>query len=327
MKRLGALGFKPGLLKMIVFPDWWGPECQDDPAAVAELEFRVSRFLGSSVWPNAKIVSLASLPGVRSARLRHAASTTTPKLMPAVLTALRVARAAVDAWSDPKPMRQVPSDPLALRGSILGFRGLVDLEAVVNWLWDAGIPVLTLQGLPAPKFQAMACLVSGRPVILLGHHVDAPSRLLFSVAHEVGHVSRGDCSAEGPVVDGEDDYCRPEDQEEEDAANAFAFRLLGGAESVPAPGAREPKELADEAGRTGRKLSIDPGYLIQVWARDIGDYSLAQRALTALWADRGGLDWITAKQRDEIDAGDAPETDRALLRLLSVVEPRPSCGR
>ena len=324
---MGALGFRQGLLKEIVFPDWWSPECEDDPAAVAELEFRVARFLGSSAGRDWGMVHLASLPGVQSARLRHTLSTTAPKLMPAVLTSLRVARAAVDAWSAPRPVRNVPTDPLVLRESILGLGALVDLDAVVTWLWDAGIPVLALQDLPTPKFQAMACILGGRPVVLLGHRVDAPSRLLFSVAHELGHVSRGDCSAEGPVIDGEDDFCRPEDQAEEDAANTFAFRLLGGAETVPAPGAREPKDLADEAGRIGRQLRIDPGHLLQVWSKVTGDYATMQRALSALWADRGGLALIAGKQQSEIDSGAAPETDRSLLRLLSSADARPACGR
>ncbi len=327
MKRLSALGFKKGLLREIVFPDWWSPECEGDPAAVAELEFRVARFLGSSAGSVSEVVHLASLPGVQSARLRHTLSTTAPKLMPAVLTSLRVARAALDAWSAPRPLRDVPADPLFLRKLILDLGTLVDLDAVVTWLWDAGIPVLALQDLPAPKFQAMACILGGRPVVLLGHRVDVPSRLLFSVAHELGHISRGDCSAEGPVIDGEDDYCRPEDQAEEDAANAFALRLLGGAESVPIPSAREPKDLADEAGRIGRQLRIDPGHLLQVWSKATGDYATTQRALNALWADSGGLTLIAGRQRREIDSDAAPETDRSLLRLLSPAEPHPECGR
>ena len=49
MRRLARTGFKAEFVRQAILPDWWNASCEDDPALLTDLGFRVARFLGESV--------------------------------------------------------------------------------------------------------------------------------------------------------------------------------------------------------------------------------------------------------------------------------------
>lgn len=314
MRRLSAAGFKPQFTETALLPDWWEPSCADDASLMPDLEIRVARFLGASLDvvrdPDAKL----SAPRYAGAQLRRVRDLARDRLASAIHAALQIAGAVVRNMTD-IVLRVPPTDPLAWRRQIMRKGAILQLGDVLADLWARGIPVIQVATLPTPGFQGLVAFVEHRPVVIIGHDLDEPSRLAFVIAHEVAHVVLGDCSAEHAVV--EEDEIVADDTEIEHQADNYARALL--TENVEAPHLHpfDFKDLALKALEQEKKLGIDASSIIWSWARSTGDYQLATMATKALYRDKGGKRLMRQHFDEHVNAIDAPDSDRALLRCLN----------
>ena len=76
-------------------------------------------------------------------------------------------------------------------------------------------------------------MVENRPVVVLGHRHDEPGRVAFRISHEAGHIAKGDCTPDAPVVDEDEEI--PSDDEMEELADQYAVRALMGEAAIPEP--------------------------------------------------------------------------------------------
>jgi hypothetical protein len=192
------------------------------------------------------------------------------------------------------------------------------LGDVLRDLWARGIPVIPLDVLPAPSFQGMACIVEGRPAIVIGYKHDEPGRVAFLIAHEAAHIAAGDCAPGQPVVDEEDEIT--DDADIESRADAYATRvLIGGAEvpDVNTSASRDFKNLARQASTIERESGADASTIIFAWARRTGDYATATMAVKALYRNVGARRQLREHFAQQVNVEDAGETDRALLLLCA----------
>ena len=181
-----------------------------------------------------------------------------------------------------------PSDGLAWRQEIQGFGGSVDLDAILKDLWTRGIPVVPTHLLPAPSFQGLAAVVEGRPVVVLGHRHDEPGRAAFRISHEAGHIAKGDCTPDAPVVDKDEEILS--DDAMEKLADEYAIRVLVGKDTIPELGAgtvHNFRDLANRATTVEKETGVDAGAVIFSWARTTGDYATATMATKALYLSTG----------------------------------------
>ena len=188
------------------------------------------------------------------------------------------------------------------------------LDDLLGDLWRRGIPVVPLDVLPTPSFQGLACIVEDHPVILLGHKHDEPGRVAFFVAHEAGHIARGDCLPDRPVVDEEDLIV--DETTMEQAADRYATEVLVGEASVPPLEGNDFKELATRAADLERQTGADASILLFAWAAKTGDYAAATMAVKALYRGSGARQTLRAYFDRHVDLDSASETDRALLRCV-----------
>lgn len=318
MRRLSRAGFARGFVQRAILPDWWDDECEREPALVRDVYFRVARFLDQ---PLSAIEGADALrvPPYPNARLRRVRDIDADKLAAAIHAGMAIAAAVVRSLRN-APEVSLPSSASTWAQAILQDERHVTLHAMVSDLWRRGIPVVHLEELPSPRFQALACITDGRPVILLGHHHDEPARLAVHLAHEVGHVVRGDCEAGAPVVD-EDDL--PDASEIEKEAEAFGWTALGAGEPVPElTRTTDPLALARNAVALEKAGAIDAGVLIRLHANRSRDFQLAQLALKALYRNHGGLRTLREQFDRWVDVETASETDRALLDCISLAPGR-----
>ena len=176
-----------------------------------------------------------------------------------------------------------------------------------------------MEMLPSPAFQGLAWVAGHRPVIVLGHAFDEPARLAFIVAHEVGHIVNGDCTADAPVVDEDEEVS--DDHEIETRADGYAIGLLTAGAPLPGLDAADFKELATKAANIEKGHGVDAAAVIWSWARRTGDYALATMAARALYRTKGGARVLRAAFDENVDVEAASETDRALLRCVAA-DPR-----
>jgi hypothetical protein len=313
---MSRAGFKKEFVSSAILPDWWDEEsCANDPSLFQDIEIRVARFLGLPLAAVTDAGVALTLPAYPQAQLRHVRDVDRGRLGPTIHAAIRIAAAIVRSLRVPLPRISVPpADGLAWRGQIQRGDATVTLNAIAADLWMRGIPVVPLDVLPVPSFQGVACIVEGRPVVLLGHKYDEPGRVAFLVAHEAGHVAAGDCAPDQPVVDEEEEIS--DDADIERRADQFARRVLIGSDSVPAIDGADFKALASRAETIERETGAEASAVIFAWARHTGDYAKATMAVKALYRGTGARRQLRQLFDRHVDLVAATESDRALLRCV-----------
>ncbi|MDA1348448.1 MAG: ImmA/IrrE family metallo-endopeptidase [Chloroflexi bacterium] len=188
------------------------------------------------------------------------------------------------------------------------------LQDVLGDLWLHGIPVVPIDLLPAPSFQGIACIVEGRPVILVSHKYDEPSRIAFLVTHEAGHIAAGHCRADQPVIDEEDDIM--DDNQIELIADRYAAHVLVGDHPMPQIEGQNFRNLARNASQLEDETGIDAGMIVFAWASRTGDYARASMAVKALYRASGARRQLSQHFSRYVDMDTTAETDQALLRCV-----------
>ncbi len=316
MRRLARSGFKKEFVRRAILPDWWDDACTQNPDLLPDIELRVARFLGlplSVVRDPATAIVSPAYPG---AQLRRVRDLDRDRMTPAIHSAMRIAAAVVRSMRDPTGAVAVPPpDGLAWREEIGRSSGnAITLADIVDDLWRRGIPVVPLDTLPAPSFQGMACIVAGRPVILMGHKHDQPGRIAFILTHEAGHIAAGDCTPDHPVVDEEDEVS--DDAEMESRADSYATRVLIGDSEIPKVDGANFKELASSAYELERTGGANASMILFAWASRTRDYATAVMAVKALYRGSGARRQLRRQFDLHVDLDAASESDRALLHCV-----------
>ncbi|WP_420442280.1 hypothetical protein [Candidatus Palauibacter sp.] len=295
----------------------------NEPELLAEIEIRIGRFLAVPLSTVSDPETTLEPLGYPEARLRCVRDIGRDRLAPAIHAAMRIAGAVVRNLKQPVPAPACPpSDGLAWRKDIRGFDGSSVLDAIVEDLWTRGIPVVPAHVLPTPGFQGLAAVVEDRPVVVLGHRHDEPGRVAFRIAHEAGHIARGDCTAEAPVVDEDEEILQ--DDEMEELADQYAIRALVGEAAIPELGPKALgnfRDLATQAAVAARETGVDAGSIIFSWARTTGDYATATRATKALYLATGATRSLRQYFHRFVDVEGASLSDRELMRVIAPGSP------
>lgn len=269
-EEVSSVGLREDAVRKLLSP-WWNSAEEAESKMISARVLVTTRFgmaldnhgrLCHGVLPEArfKTISGTSASDVTAAR---AVATAVARL---------VAKAIPNEWKGSLP------DVARLREQIIdrNTRKWVDFESLAGAAWDLGIPIIFLPQPPVlgKKMDGMATFVDGRPVIVLCRNQKFSDRMLFVLAHELGHVARRHLpESDGAAVldervrelsDGVDlatesspDLCEAE-------ADAFAQNLLvadGMTLTIqdtilPAP------TLASEAIAFGEEHGISPGHVV-----------------------------------------------------------------
>ncbi len=311
MRRLSHAGFTSDFVSTAILPDWWADDCGKDPSLLADIELRVARFLQTPI-SSVRDPQIDLTPPIHAGvQLRRVRDIRRDRLAPAIHSALQVARAVVRSLREPLPVRVPPADAAAWRNELTHTGATLRLKDLLDDCWQRGIPVVPIDLLPSPKFQAMACFVEGHPVVVLGHKHDEPGRVAFLVGHEVGHIAAGDCLPERPVVDEEE--VTLDDADIERRADAYATQLLVGDAALPATASESPMVLAAMAAKIEQETGADAGTVIWAWARSTGNYLNAVTAIKALYRAKGAQRLLQDHFLRFVDLASASESDHALL--------------
>lgn len=317
LQRLTKAGFSKDFIYTAILPDWWDDTCADEPELVRDFEFRVARFLGGQLADVSDSSAPLSPLVYPNAQLRRVRDISRDRLAAAIHVGIQIASATVRNLRGAFSQQELPVDGLAWREQIIRPGASLQLSDILHDLWTRGIPVIPIEMLPAPSFQGMACIVEGRPAIVIGYKHDEPGRVAFLIAHEAAHIAAGDCAPGQPVVDEEDEITDEADIERR--ADAYATHVLVGGAAVPdvTTSARDFKDLARQASTIERTNGADASAVIFAWARKTGDYATATMAVKALYRNVGARRQLRDLFSQRVDIAEASETDRALLLLCA----------
>ena len=318
IRRLQQAGFGRDFVSGAILPDWWDSSCLNQPELLPEIEIRAGRFLAVPLSTVSDPESTLEPQGYPGARLRCVRDIHRDRLAPAIHAAMRIAGAVVRNLKEPVPVPTCPpSDGLAWRQEIARFDGSLGLDAILDDLWTRGIPVIQAHLLPTPSFQGLAAVVEDRPVVVLGHRHDEPARVAFRIAHEVGHIAKGDCAPDAPVIDEDEEIL--EDSEMEEVADQYAIRVLAGDATIPEPASSALasfRDFAKQASNVAWETGVDAGAIIFSWVRTTGDYAMATRATKALYLATGATRILWQHFNRFVDVEGASLSDQELMRVI-----------
>ena len=263
VKRLRTCGITATQL----LPSWWDPSMLKSEAAdalVQEVLGDLAAMTGvSSVAlfePHADLI----LPAVPGAYFRKTAAQTRP--LPQLSVAREFAGYATRALRDLE--RTAESVTAAEFHATLHGAGADSLPRLLDACWKHGIPVLPLAKIGKQGFKGVALRYGSAPAIVLSGEETSPGELLFTIAHELGHVMldhvANDAAIVDELLDGSDT------DEREVAADEFGVEVLQGKrheapERVLQGGIAE---MVRTAGVVAGKDGIHAGHLARSWFRE-----------------------------------------------------------
>ena len=311
-KRLGAVGFPKAFVQGTVLPDWWdeamGRTQAGYESTVGLLATRLGLTHASLRDPKATLAFRDDAPVC----FKLKDGTTTETVSASQSFAVQLARLALKGV----PPRLLPDRTAGeVREEVLGSdRPWIDLEALLDWCWDAGVPVLHIdcRRIGGQTMDAMAVRVEGRHAVVLSRRERSPAKLLFHLAHELGHVQLGHLDADGVIAD-EDISSRADPTHrdvQEEEANAFAVTLLtGNPKTVFKLGAlSRAATLAKNAQEKGVASGVLPASVVLLNTQylkekkpHINPWPRVSGALKILEPDVDGPSQVNAALRDRLD--------------------------
>ncbi len=324
-RRLSRVGLTRQFVRSTALPGWWDDEIADSPSGYAEGLLLLSRHLGLELATLQDESASLALRHFGPCKFKRTTNVTDDELALARAMATRAAQLAGAAMT--KAMKTLPACAAEVRQQILD-RGKpwVSLDALVDYCWSVGVPVLHLSRFPPKikKMHGLAAKVNGRPVIVLSRNQKHTAWLLFILAHELGHIVKGHISDNGVLLDERVEEDNDLDAEEAEA-NAFAIELLTGKPRCrfQAVG-RWPsaEELAQDARSIGGQNRIDPGHIVLNYGHAMGKdfFAVANAALNLLEPKADAVGLICSYMAARLDWSNLPEDSCEFLMRITRAE-------
>ncbi|MRK01962.1 ImmA/IrrE family metallo-endopeptidase [Aeromicrobium sp. S22] len=318
--KLRQLGLSQDVVNA-AWPNWWSDEAASSLSATAELSYTVARRLGLS--PSSLIEDQPRFVWHDVAKFKNLEQTLSENDIAAITSFGQVVGRATIKATVAEPVHV--SSAAELRRAILAGSETVNLASLVTMCWAFGIPVAQLKKFPlsAKRMHAMSVSHQGTFAILLGHESTSPSRVAFTLAHELGHIVLNHLNDGPAVIDMEGLDTEALEDSEEQAANEFALTLLTGQPDFEVFGvpSASPRELAREAGRLGDELRIDPGAVVLGYGRSSGSWDVVALALRALGQGRTQVSTeLNALAESQLDWERLSQESSQYLRLILGLE-------
>lgn len=327
--RLEDAGFASDFVRTCL-PDWWDEQAEDSESSWLQMQLGLAQRL--SLDPLSLIDERLPLrlSSAGSPKFKHLKLTEAQQLA-ANGFSKGLARLLLAAY---KPLEfELPSTASELRATLLRAAGgdWIDLGTLLMVCSAGGIPVAHLTAFPAgiKGMAAMATSIGDRAAIFTARKPIHAAQVGFYVAHELGHivlghVRNGQAIVEALTLDPNETDDGVEVDDEERAADRFAFELLTGNPEFRVGGTLDRgtgRELAKVATEAGRQHRIDPGLLTLCYGKESGRWPVAVTALKLLQDSKAPpvVSQINLGLRSQLDPDLLTSQDTAYLDAVAAV--------
>jgi hypothetical protein len=315
--RLEQAGLDRKFIRETLLPDWWDDAIAEHPTGYAEARLRIARALGLSLRQLDSEDPLGEMLDETRLRCKTRRGMELDSIRWTIALAKRAAELATRAT--PKPYEPIPESASQIRDAILQQHPWVSLGNLLAYCWQHGIPVIPLRAKPrkSKRMDGLIVRVGERPVIVLACGYRYSARLLFIVAHELGHWVRGHLSDQSILA--EESIAREGESHEEAEANWFAVELLTGKpdKAYWAPRSLTASQLAEGARMAGRRDKVDPGVVALNYAWNQGTWEVGMGALKILEPEPKGMLLLQQRMLESLEWSRLHEEDAQLLLRLT----------
>jgi Zn-dependent peptidase ImmA (M78 family) len=316
--RLEDAGISESYVRAYVLPEWWRDEIAESSTGFLEAIGYIAKHLG--VEPSVLRDEEASLSAqsVAGARFKLRADVDADDVTWAQSVAVRAGEMAAYAIDAPFQLSSETSAS-SIRNHILetGARW-VDLEHLLSFCWDSGLPVLHVPEVPGNKMDGMVVGAEDRPVIVLSKDHSQKAWLLFILAHELGHIVEGHLERGDVLVD--EEYTPDSSDPREREADRFAVELLSGDPEFEVGGDLVKAEvLAEQAREFAAEYQIAPGAAVLNFTHNHPKHPwpLANATLNELRPDANAPESIRSTLRERLDWSSLPNESADFLARVT----------
>lgn len=320
---LRGVGYsRPFIERML--PEWWDNSLLATSAGAAQFALILRQKLGLSVNFDREGLLDVEL-GAPNARFKRRIDTPENEL--SMAASMGVAMAQLAAYCTKNPYRPLPTSAQNLHAAVIrnSSATFLTFQALVDFCWESGIPVLFLDDLPAKakRMAGMAVIENGRPVVILGFRHHHCARQLFILAHELGHVASGHLPGGGVLIDehifevsdglGNAPYKK---DAEENEADEYAIAAIRNTNSDPLEALGNHfsgASLAMKALEVGESCNIDPEHLIVSFAHRHNRWPVANQALQFFPSSRQAMQILAESFFANIELSALSEENREHL--------------
>lgn len=269
--RLRALGLSTPYVRDYLLPEWWDDDAALTPVGLEEATWTIARNLGIDAQSLRSSDAPLRVPMRANVQYKLPSGTTQEAVALARTLCGQVAKFVV--LGTPPAKEELAGEAGVLRERILeAGASWVGFEELLDMSWRLGIAVLHVANFPrgVTKMDGIAIDFDGRRAIVLTSQKTQPAWLLFTLAHELGHIARGHLATGATLVDGEIDEGSTDPEEQE--ANEYAIQLLTGdarTRVVAGDTWLNASALASRSLALGRERAIDPGHLVLNYAHSM----------------------------------------------------------
>ena len=225
-----------------------------------------------------------------------------------------MAKIALKAMS--KDFQKVPKDATILRAKILEKNEFVNLNSLLDYCAEIGIPVLHVENVPGKKMTGIAIRLDNRFAIVLSKAVH-PAYLLFHLAHEIGHIAMEHLTRDGFIVDVKAGGNNNDADENE--ADAYAIRLLNGAAKkyTAKVTIHSGKQLYQAALSKAVETKVDVGHIILNFANTNNCFPIAAKALKYLNEPENGASVVNNALFNSLNSNSLSDEQLELLHTAT----------
>jgi Zn-dependent peptidase ImmA (M78 family) len=313
-QSLKALGFKSrSFVEQLIFPDWWNNEMEDDFDSIHNLIISLSRnlFLDVNLALEKSLFSFKVVP-----QLRYKLQSKQNE--PYTFSCLAKSVAELTRVAIQNTYTAIPENPKKIRGLILQKYQSVNLEGLLEFCYEFGIPVIhfdkKLNG--ESKFDGMVTVCEDRPVIVISLSRKYSAWLAFILAHELGHIAKRHI-LKGMLVD--TSFSDGERDPDEDEADSFASKLLFGDSDLKWSNKLSPNDLLSKARSLSDDYRIDSGAAVLNYAWHTKDWQGAMAVLKKLEPEANAPEKINAFLNQYLQPQNIDADSRDFLRRMSVL--------
>lgn len=318
-QRLAAAGFPRHFVKETALPSWWEDSMAETETGFAHGALLVARHIGADVRTLLETEESVTLEPMGRVLFKSGGNTVPEALRATTSVCVRAARVVLRGVSNATDS-PLPKTAAELREAIRqqGHR-VITLDALLDWCWSVGIPVLHLKNLPGTKPQALCLRSKGRPVIFLFDAHNLSAWQAFHLAHELGHILLKHLGEQDSLWLDEK-ILRNDPAEKEIEANTFAVELLLEKPDATfgASAHMTADVLVEAARRFGAAQGLDPqSVVLNVFHYDPDRRGRNMNAAKALEPMPVALDRIDAKAKDSLNMQDLSDEDVEYLSHLA----------
>jgi hypothetical protein len=317
---LVPVGFKRSYLEDTILPSWWEESVLSSRNGFLETLGIIHQRTGLSLEAlvHGRVPAFSCAGGVRFKRTKGLAES---EIRGAHTLARQVAETVAEFYRKDHVPTYPTAEQIHLSLKASGTSPWVELEDVLTFCGDVGIPVLFVDHFPAgfKKPDGLAIRSkTGRPVIVLCRRSSRPAWMLFTLAHELGHIVLGHVPKGGVWVDG--DITAESEEKEERDANVFASIVLTGHDDLGlhSSGKMNACSLACAAKEFARKYRVSPGVACLNWGRNTGHWQEANGAVKILEGNKDAIEIVRRLGTRGLDSGSLPPDVAEWLAKMGV---------